>query len=177
MSKHRKILVTALSLILCMSVSVGIAVAYFTDYENARGGAILHLKGQTWIDEKADDKSKTVVIQNVDEPDMVVRVMIIGDTDHLGAVTFDDNDWIAGDDGWYYYKRILKGCTDAERSNGGKTSPLKAEINVSGNEDINDFDIAVVQEAERVTYDGLDEDGNDIVSIPDGWSITSISAK
>ena len=47
---------------------------------------------------------------------------------------------------------------------------------MSGNEDINDFDVVVVQEAERVVYDA-DADGNNTVSIPDGWNIKSISAK
>ena len=174
MSKHRKLLIMALSLILCMSVSVGLAVAYFTDYENARGGAVLHLKGQTQIVEDADDKKKDIVIKNVGDPDMVVRVMIIGDKDHLGEVTLGDG-WEDGGDGWYYYSKILKG-NSAENDREKETSNLHAEINVSGNEDINDFDITVVQEAERVTYD-QDAEGNNIVSIPEGWSITSISAE
>ena len=173
MSNHRKLLVTALSLILCMSVSIGIAFAYFTDYENARGGAILHLKGQTWIDEKADKDGKTIVIKNVDEPDMVVRAMIIADQSHLGNITLGEG-WQGPDaDGWYYYGKILKGSKDRD---GGETTELRAEVKVSGNEDINDFDVVVVQEAERVTYD-QDAQGNNVVSIPDGWNITSISAE
>ena len=176
MRNHRKLLIMALSLILCITASVGIAFAYFTDYENARGGAILNLKGQTWIDEDADEKGKTIVIQNVNEPDMVVRVMIIGDKDHLGVIDAEDG-WIGPDkDGWYYYSKLLKGCTDAERKNGGRTSELKAEIKVSGNEDINAFDVVVVQEAERVVYD-QDSEGNNIVSVPAGWNIGSISAE
>ena len=176
MRNHSKLLIMALSLILCITASVGIAFAYFTDYENARGGAILNLKGQTWIDEDADEKGKTIVIQNVNEPDMVVRVMISGDKDHLGVIDAEDG-WIGPDkDGWYYYSKLLKGCTDAERKNGGRTSELKAEIKVSGNEDINDFDVVVVQEAERVLYDA-DAQGNNTVSIPDGWNTGSISAE
>ena len=147
MRNHKKLLIMALSLILCLSVSVGIAFAYFTDYENARGGAVLHLKGQTWIDEKADEKGKTIVIKNVNEPDMVVRAMIIADKDHLGEITLGDGWSGPDDDGWYYYGKILKGSTDR---NGGETTELRAEVNVSGNEDINDFDVVVVQEAEVI---------------------------
>ena len=172
MSNHRKLLVTALSLILCIAVSVGLTVAYFTDYENARGGAVLKLKGQTWIDEHADKNGKTVVIKNVDEPDMIVRVMVIADKDHLGEITLNDG-WEGPDEtGWYYYNKILKGSTDR---NGGETTELRAEVKVSGNEDINDFDVVVVQEAERVTYE-QDSQGNNVVSIPEGWNIKSISA-
>ena len=173
MRNHRKLLIMALSLILCITASVGIAFAYFTDYENARGGAILNLKGQTWIDEDADKDGKTIVIKNVNEPDMVVRVMIIADKDHLGDIT-PGNDWSGpDDDGWYYYGKVLKGSTDRD---GDETSKLRAEVKVSGNEDINDFDVVVVQEAERVVYD-QDSEGNNIVSVPAGWNIDSISAE
>ena len=173
MRNHRKLLIMALSLILCITASVGIAFAYFTDYENARGGAILNLKGQTWIDEDADKDGKTIVIKNVNEPDMVVRVMIIADKDHLGDIT-PGTDWSGpDDDGWYYYGKVLKGSADRD---GDETSKLRAEVKVSGNEDINDFDVVVVQEAERVVYD-QDSEGNNIVSVPAGWNIDSISAE
>ena len=164
---NRKKLITALSLILCLSVSIGLVCAYFTDYESARGGAVLKLSGQTWLKEEADEKSKTVSIKNVDEPDMVVRVMVIGDANHLGVITADG--WTGPDkDGWYYYNKILKGSKDG---NGEATSDLKAEIKVDGDEDINAFDIVVVHEAERVLYDG------DTVVVPEGWNIGSIEAK
>ena len=155
----------ALSLILCLSVSIGFAFAYFTDYENARGGAILKLHGQTHLNEKVDETGKTISIQNVDEPDMVVRVMVIGNEEHLGVIKGDN--WIGPDeDGWYYYSKVLKGSKDG---NGESTSDLKAEIKVT-DEDIDDFHVVVVHEACRVVYDG------DTVKVPEGWNIDSISA-
>lgn len=174
MRNHKKLLIMALSLILCITASIGITFAYFTDYENARGGAILHLKGQTWIDEQADKNGKTIVIENVDEPDMVVRAMIIADKDHLGEIKADG--WSGPDDaGWYYYGKVLKGTTDSNKEH-RRTTPINAEVNVSGNEDINDFDVVVVQEAERVVYT-QDSEGNNIVLPPEGWNIDSISAE
>lgn len=171
MRNYRKLLIMALSLILCLSVSIGFAFAYFTDYENARGGAILRLHGQTHLNEKVDEKGKTISIQNVDEPDMVVRVMVIGNEEHLGVIKGDN--WIGPDeDGWYYYSKVLKGSKDGK---GESTSDLKAEIKVK-DEDIDDFDVVVVQEAERVVYD-QDSEGNNIVSVPAGWNIDSISAE
>ena len=122
---------------------------------------------------RADKDGKTIKIKNVNEPDMVVRVMIIADKDHLGDITLG-KDWSGpDDDGWYYYGKMLKGSTDRD---GDETSELRAEVNVSGNEDINDFDVVVVQEAERVVYD-QDSEGNNIVSVPEGWNIDSISAE
>ena len=170
MRNRSKLLIMALSLILCITASIGITFAYFTDYENARGGAVLRLKGQTWINEEADKDGKTIVIQNVNEPDMVVRVMIIADKDHLGDIELEDG-WSGPDeDGWYYYDNVLKGSANRK---GEETTKLKAEVKVSGNEDINDFDIVVVQEAERVVYE-QDEEGNNVVSIPAGWNIDFI---
>ena len=168
MSKHSKLLIMALSLVLCMSVSIGLALAYFTDYENARGGAILNLSGQTHITEKVDETGKTVSIQNVDEADMVVRVMIIADAAHLGEVTLGSG-WSGPDaDGWYYYNKVLKGSKDG---NGDSTSDLVAKVTVGEDEEVTDFDVVVVHEAERVVYDG------NKVAVPSGWSIGSISAE
>ena len=170
MRNHKKLFIMALSLILCISVSIGIAVAYFTDYENARGGAVLRLKGQTTVVEKPSDDKKEIVIKNVDRPDMVVRVMIIADKDHLGDITLEDG-WTGPDEkGWYYYDNVLKGSPD---NDGEETSRLVAEVKANANEDINDFDIVVVQEAERVVYE-QGEDGNNVVSIPAGWNIDFI---
>lgn len=167
MRNQKKLLITALSLILCLTVSIGIAAAYFTDYESARGGAILNLSGQTELTEKVDKDGKTISIQNVDKPDMVVRVMIIADKSHLGRITLNDN-WTGPDEnGWYYYGKVLKGSDD---KNGDSTTTLRAEVNVSGDEDINNFDVVVVHEAEIAVYDG------DTVIVPEGWTVSSISA-
>ena len=172
MRNHRKLFIMALSLILCIATSIGITFAYFTDYENARGGAVLNLKGQTSIVEEPSDNKKEIVIKNVDRPDMVVRVKIIADKDHLGAVTLGKG-WTEPDsEGWYYYDNILSGSPD---NDGEETSQLVAEVKASASEDINDFDIVVVQEAERVVYD--QKDGKEIVIVPAGWNISSISAE
>lgn len=168
MRNHKKLLIMALSLILCLAVSIGIAVAYFTDYENARGGAVIRLTGQTELKETVDEKGKTVSIQNVDEADMIVRVMFIADAAHLGEISMGDG-WSGPDSkGWYYYGKVLKG---SKSGSGDSTTDIKAEVKVKGDEDVNDFDVVVVHEASRVLYDG------DTVVIPDGWSIGSISAE
>lgn len=165
--KNRKLLITALSLILCLTVSIGLAVAYFTDYEAAKGGAVLQLNGQTEIEEKADDTSKTVTIVNTGDADMVTRVMFIGDPSKL-TVTPGENWSGPDDDGWYYYTKVLK---KAGSPNNTKTKPISGTISVKGDDDIKDFDIIVVHESERVLYDG------DTVAIPEGWAVSSIAAE
>ena len=166
--KNRKLLITALSLILCLTVSIGLAVAYFTDYEAAKGGAIVYLSGQTEIEEKADDTSKTATIMNTGDTDMVTRVMFIGDPAKL-TVTPGEN-WTGPDaDGWYYYTKVLGKAGSANGAD--KTSAITGAISVKDDDDIKDFDIIVVHESERVTYDG------DKVAIPEGWGVSSISAE
>jgi len=165
MRNRSKLLIMAISLILCLSVSIGLVFAYFTDYENGRGGAILKLSGQTEIEEKVDEDGKHIVIKNVDETDMVVRVQVIGNDSRMGVI--EGENWVDGGDGWYYYSKILKGSKDGD---GEETSVLDAYIKVEDSL-LDDFEVIVVQEAERVIYDG------DTVVVPKGWAIESISAK
>ena len=170
MRNRKKLLIMALSLILCMSVSIGFTIAYFTDYENARGGAILDLHYQTKITEKMDGNNKHISVQNVDETDVVVRVQVIGNDSRLGVIAGEN--WVDGGDGWWYYSKVLKGSED---KNVESTKELVAEIKVE-DEGLDDFEVIVVQEAKRVTYH-QDAKGNNIVTIPDGWNIASISAE
>ena len=95
----RKTIMLALSLILCFSVSIGVVTAYFTDYESAKGGAVLKLSGQTHLEETMNGNDKTVVITNVGETDMIVRVQVIGDASKLTITA--GNDWEKAGD-WYY---------------------------------------------------------------------------
>ena len=43
----KKTVLAVLALVLCLSVTIGGAMAYFTDYEDAHGGAVLNLGGET----------------------------------------------------------------------------------------------------------------------------------
>lgn len=153
--KDKKLLVTALSLILCLTVSIGIALAYFTDYEDARGGAEIKLTGRTETEEEFDGDEKVVSISNTGETDMVVRVLAFGE--NLTFNTGNNGDWADGGDGAWYYTKVLKA--------GESTSELR--IAVGGRVDPKDpveYDVTVVHEASRVTYDG------DEVARPDGWT-------
>ena len=155
---NKNTIILALSLILCFTVSIGIATAYFTDYESAKGGAVLNLSGQTQLEETVLDNSKTVHITNVGETDMIVRVRIIGDAE----VTVSTG-WIkkASENGdiWWYYGKILTPKGTA----GAKASDLKAEV--TGPAGVTNFDIVVVHEASRTVYN---DDGSLVV--PNGWN-------
>ncbi len=166
MIKNRMKLITALGLILCLMVSVGFTVAYFTDYENARGGAVVDLSGRTEIEEEFDESNKIVTVKNTGDVDMVVRVIVLGDKEHMTVNTENNDDWVKGtNDDYWYYTKVVKAET-------GETTPLRIEVKgpVDPDDPI-DFEIIVEHEAQRVTYDG------DTVAIPEGWSIGSISAE
>lgn len=168
--KNRKLITMIVSLALVLAATVGITVAYFTDYEQGKGGAKLTLKGETWIDEHADKDSKDIVIQNVGETEMIVRVMVYGDASHL-TITDGQSGWILGSDGYYYYNKILK-PDPAGNGKGDESTTLHAEINVSGDEDIEDFDIIVTQDARLVIYDGTEAGG---IVCPEGWDAAAVA--
>ena len=161
--KKNKLLIMALSLTLCLTVSIGLAVAYFTDYEDAKGGAVLHLGGRTEIEEHVDKDKKEVTLRNTGEVDMVVRVLFFGG-DQTGAnyevLPDQSSDWTGSGNTWYYNK-ILKP--------GESTSKLVASVEGSVKDgDHIDFDITVVHEAKRATY-AQDSGGKNIVAAPEGW--------
>lgn len=159
--KNRKLLMTLIAVILCVTVSIGIAAAYFTDYESARGGAKINLSGQTWIEEEFKDGKKIVTISNYGETDMIVRVMIYGDERYLEVS--DAANWKKGSDGAYYYTSILKP--------GDKTEPrLVAEIKKHKAGDEDDFDVIVVHEGSRVVYNGNKLD------VPKDWDKAIVEA-
>lgn len=158
--KTRKTVITALSLIMCLTVSIGLTVAYFTDYEAARGGAVINLKGYDEIEEHFDGNDKVVSIKNTGETDLVVRVRAYGD--NLTPNSAKNTDWAGDKDGsWWYYSKILKP--------GDSTSEIRFEVRGRVDpDDPVDFDVTVVQEAERVTY-MQDDKGRNIVAAPEGW--------
>lgn len=155
----KKTIIMALSLILVMVLSTGFASAYFTDYEAAKGGAVLKLSGQTKVEEVVKDNNKTITISNTGETDMIVRVQVIGDQNRMTVVPGDG--WIKDGD-WYYYTRILT----PKDTNGARSTSIEAKI--TGNEGDN-FDIIVVQEGSRTLYDG------DTLAAPNGWSSDAVS--
>ena len=166
--KNKTKLVIALSLIMCLAASVGFTFAYFTDYESAKGGAVVSLSGQTEIEETFDSNNKKVVIKNMGDTDMVVRVKVFGDEKHMTVNSTNNTDWVKGSDGFWYYRKVLKKKGTA----GDTASMLKVDVSgVINPGDPIDFEITVVHESQRVTYDG------DKVAIPAGWKISSISAE
>ena len=143
---NKKIIITALSLVLLLTASVGLTAAYFTDYEAAKGGAVLSLSGQTQLEETMNGNNKTVVIKNVGETDMIVRVQVIGDGDKVNVTA--GSEWEKAGD-WWYYKDILKA--------GQETEPLFTQIVLSDKDNINprywtDFNVYIRHESKQAEF-------------------------
>lgn len=157
--KNKKVKLLIASILLVALAVPAAALAYFTDYEDAWGGAVLKLEGETTIDEQADSAKKVISIRNTGETDVVVRVAVYGD--FVKNVDFGEGDWAHQDgDDWYYYKKILKP--------GEATPEITAWVDVeAAGAAGHDFDIVVVHESERVSYDGTAENN---VNKPDGWT-------
>lgn len=168
----KKGILTITALLLGLMVSVGFAAAYFTDYETAKGGAVIHLGGQTELTEDVDEKgAKTLQVQNTGETDMIVRAIIIGDQGRITSVTRDG--WIEGSDGYYYYGKVLHPGTDGA---GDVTTPLKVNVR-TGSDDTDDFQIIIAHEGSQAVYDGTGDPGSEEqqLKVPDGWNADAVS--
>ena len=154
---NKKIL-AAFACLLCLLVSVGMTVAYFSDYEDASGGATMHLQGRTELGEGSDHANKNIVIKNTGDMNMIVRVSITGSEKYM-TISHENGDetaW-AKINGFYYYKKVLKP---------GEQTPqidalLKAEW--KGQEPEYDFQVIVNHESAPAVYNG-----ENLVT-PEGW--------
>ncbi|MBQ9060341.1 MAG: hypothetical protein IJ128_04275 [Firmicutes bacterium] len=154
----KKTTAALLAVLLCLSVSIGGAVAYFSDYEEAAGAAVLTLGGKTELKEGVDGAKKTISVQNTGKTNMIVRVGIFGaSSDGYMKVTCPDDWENIGD--FYYYKKVLL----PEAS----TSEIVVDVNTEwqGEKPDYNFDVTVVHEASQAVYDN---DDTDLVT-PDGW--------
>lgn len=165
-SRNRKTIIAILAVALVLLTSIGVTVAYFSDYETAMGELTLHLSGETEITEEVTDTQKDVRIANTGEfgdASVVVRVMILG-PDGM-TVTIKDNHWHKNGD-YYYYDKVL--------APGEETGSIIADIkNIPVTADMEAFDIIVNHESAIAAYDE-----NNIVKKPDAWDyIPTIKAQ
>lgn len=147
-SLNRKSFLALLAAALLVISTVGAAVAYFSALDKAAGDAKIVLKGKTEIHEGSDSKEKDVTIKNVGETDVVVRVKAFGPAQMV--LTINNQNWVEGEGGYYYYKGILKPEAPGNETAAGT---FKAKIDVSEKEkaELGDqFSITVVQECSVV---------------------------
>ena len=158
MVSHKAVLAVIIAVLLAAS-SVGIALAYFSDYEEASGGATLKLGGETEMTEGEDSTDKHIVIENTGDTNMITRVKIF-DNEFMTVTLENAADWkessIEGGK-CYCYTKILHP--------GEKTSAIDAKLKVEwkGEEPDYDFDVTVIHESAQAVYNGK------TLATPDGW--------
>jgi len=170
MKKISKKFMILFALVLCLSVSIGASLAYFSDYEEASGGATLNLGGKTEISEGEDHSQKDIKITNTGKTNMVVRVAIMGEGVKYfkNPPSYNTNDWVTDTDSngvtWYYYKKVLKPTET--------TSDILAKMEFSweGEEPDYNFEITVVHESAQAVYNGR------TLAAPEGWNQSIVKA-
>ena len=171
MKKIRKRTMLIFALVLSLSVTVGATLAYFSDYEEASGGATLQLGGKTELWEGEDTGKKDIQIENTGETYMLVRVGIYGPDNMTMPKPQDPDGWFTGNDGFYYFGKAL--------APGDKTpaGTLVAQITENwtlgpGEEPPEyDYEVTVVHEGSQVLYNNKGE-----LVCPAGWSRSAVAS-
>ena len=146
----KNVFLTLSALTLTAGLSIGSAMAYFTTYATATGGAQLKLGTTTTkIDETVTEWTKHITISNTGDFDCYIRVKAFAGNVYQERLVFSDGTgkWTPGADGFWYYTDILP-VGDASEELLIKIDHLEKEEN---------FNVIVVQECTPVVYD---EDGN-----------------
>jgi hypothetical protein len=141
--RRSKVYLLVVALVLVLSMTVGLTMAYFSDYTPAKGGKTVALGGQTKVEEKQYEDNKVIDIVNTGDTDVVVRVKVIapGNPEDL---TYSGSGWTDGEDGYYYYNSVLPAGDTTKTS-------LKAEWKVP--KDLgDDYNVVVIQESEQAVY-------------------------
>ena len=169
----------ALALVLCLSAAIGGAMAYFTDYEDAHGGAVIRLGGQTEIDEGSDTRNKHVVITNTGETNVIVRAAVLySEQDGVTIGVTNEDGWTKGSDGFYYYGKVLTPEEGANATSGidvKVSTEWKADPGKKTSEDhpnLDDYEITVVHESAQAIYDIESQK----LAAPEGWDASAVSA-
>lgn len=159
-----KLIIAVLAVILALSASSGVALAYFSDYEAALGERTLTLNDETQIEEEVTDTEKTIKITNTGDTAVVVRVAIYGPD---GMKVEASSHWKKSGD-YYYYDQVLEP--------GASTETIKASVaDIPVTADMSEFEIIVDHESAIATYSYVD--GRNVVNSPAGWDLPTIVAE
>ncbi len=159
MKKINKTTLMLFALVLSLSVTVGATLAYFSDYEQASGGATLNLGGKTELTEGSNENEKDIVIKNTGKTNMIVRVGIYG-PDEMDPLEVTGKWNYCQADGMYYYGEVLPPGKDTS------DSKLKSSLTFTWKGDEPDYylEVTVVHEGSQAIYEG------NKLKVPDGWN-------
>lgn len=144
---NKKLCLAAAALTLTAGVSVGSAMAYFTTYATASGGAAISLGSSTIVpDEEVVGMEKRISIKNTGDYDCFVRAKVFAGDKYQPGLVFTPDEagtWSQGEDGYYYCSEVI--------APGKASQTFRVKIDTMDSED--DFNVIVVQECTAVLYD------------------------
>ena len=149
---RRALIIAAIAV--AMLATTAVSFAYFSDYETAMGRAVIHLSGQTELQENWSGTEKSITIKNVGETDVIVRVAIFAPD---GKTFKETAGWTQDEESnFWYYNTVLPV--------GKETSPLVVSVEgVNTTIDYSEFDIIVSQECHPASAASQET--------PEGWAI------
>lgn len=147
--KFKKYLMIAAALALVSLASVKTTMAYFTDHKETTGGVTLSLgDSRLTPHETVEGLVKHITVENTGNYDVFIRVKAVYGSNYDASVVDNTSaGWELKDDGYYYYKDVVKAHETAPE--------LQLQIKVKDNTAIeNSFNVVIVQEATLAIYDG-----------------------
>lgn len=138
---NRKVLTIA-AVLLVLVTAVGLAGAFFSDYDHGIGKSTVTIGGNTVIQEDVHGTQKTIKIHNNGDGEVFVRLSIYGPEE----MTVAPGDGWSKDGDFWYYQDVLPAGAD--------TSQIVADIaNVPLTVDLSELDVVVVHQSVPVVYD------------------------
>ena len=162
----KQMLFTVCAVALVLLTTVGTAFAYFSDHEEAQGGATLKLQGETTLHEEMDGNNKHIVIENTGEVDMIVRVAVFGtEVEGKTVMTVAGKNWTQDGDYWYYNELLAPGKS---------TDELVGTLTADDAEGLEaeDLEIIVVHESAPAVFNK-----DNTLKRPDGWTLPEIKVE
>ncbi len=132
-------------LLLSASGAAGRAMAYFTTYVTASGGASVSLGfTHTVPQEEIVDWTKRIVVENQGDYDCFVRVKVFAGQKYQEGLGISGQGWTKGEGDYYYYKDVVPA---------GSSVSEQLLVKIDHMESTEDFNVIVVQECTPVLYD------------------------
>lgn len=152
----KMICLVATAAILSGTLAVKSAYAYFTTYSSAKGSVEFQLgHTETIPHEEVKAGKKIVSIENTGDYDCYVRVRAYAGNDYQNNLSYADGgsgNWYDGNDGYWYYKKILPKGETTETVIINIPQELFSDL-----EDDQDLNVIVIQECTPVQYDDQGE--------------------
>ena len=152
--RRRTALLTALALVLLFGSTLKDSLAYFTTYTRVRGHWPVTFGPDTEIEEKIEDLTKKIQIENTGETDCFVRIRAYFGKDMVALSKVEEADAKDGvahwtqDGDWWYYSQVLKP--------GEKTCELAMTFaptkDLNLDQVVDTFHVIIVQETAPVLY-------------------------